>query len=151
MGGKQSDSSRLTGTRPLSFYNWPQSFHCCSQASSAHWARYVARTTCLVQDILESLLVWDFHVCCRCNQPVCRSGKVTLTEEKLFNLWIFMACRSYEKYMTTVLSKQVRDISAELIWEDDVQVLSGLDISECLVEFILGHLDVFFYLTLNKF
>ncbi len=31
-----------------------------------------------------------------------------------------------------------------------MQVLSGLDISECLVEFIFGHLDVFLYLTLNK-
>ncbi len=61
-----------------------------------------------------------------------------------------MACRSYGKYMAAVLSEQVRDISAELLWEDDVQVLSGLDISECLVEFILGHLDVF-YLTLTKF
>ncbi len=49
-----------------------------------------------------------------------------------------------------VLSEQVRDISPELLWEYDVQVLSGLDISECLVEFIFGHLDVFLYLTLNK-
>lgn len=68
-GGEQSDSSRLTGRRRLSFYNWPQSFHCCSQASSAHWARYVARTrpTCLIQDILESRLIGDYHICCRCN------------------------------------------------------------------------------------